>query len=363
MFQWGRRAKKGLIFFHFQLLGKLSGTIQKLSKNYPELSKNYPELSKNYPELSKNYPELSKAIWNYPKLSGTIQSLWIAQDLRSFSSPGLCHTQPGCYPELSKVYGQLRKTIRSYPKLSGTIQSYPELSKVYGQLRKNYPELSKAIRNYPKLSRTIQSLWIATENYPELSKSYPELPRVYGQLRKNYPELSKTIRNYPELSGTIQSYPELSRAIFGYPTDENLLGFLGSQVRFFHFSLLNDLDLDYPIHSSYPGRQPRLDSQKLSRIAKCYPGQPWIARIAIRFLVAIRFFSWLSVFQWLSVFSRGYPFFFANLVKFPISSHFFAFSQFFHFGTSKTKYGPYFHSVFHTSMLTIVPKSKQTPKV
>ena len=79
--------------------------------------------------------------------------------------------------------------------------------------------------------------------------------------------------------------------------------------------------------------------------------------------------------QELSVFSRGYPFFsgypfflaairfFSNLVKFPISSHFFAFSQFFHFGTSKTRYEPYFHSVFHTSMLTIVPKSKQTPKV
>ena len=68
-------------------------------------------------------------------------------------------------------------------------------------------------------------------------------------------------------------------------------------------------------------------------------------------------------------FFSGYPFFlaairfFSNLVKFPISSHFFAFSQFFHFGTSKTKYEPYFHTVFPTSMSTIVPESKQTQEV
>jgi len=84
----------------------------------------------------------------------------------------------------------------------------------------------------------------------------------------------------------------------------------------------------------------------LSRIAldsqDSYPffsGYPFFL-VAIRFLAAIRFFSQLSVF-------------FSNLVKFPISSHFFAFSQFFHLGTTKTMYEPYFHSVFPTSMLTI----------
>ena len=148
----------------------------------------------------RNYPKPKTAIRSYLRLSEPAGFLRI---LGFLPHPGYTIDSPGAIPAIQSLwiaarnYPELSKAIRSYPKLSGTIQSLWIAAK-------NYPELSKAIRNYPKLSGTIQSLWIATE------------------------KLSRIARSYPELSKAIRSYPKLSRAISGYPTDLNLIGFLGS---------------------------------------------------------------------------------------------------------------------------------------
>ena len=148
----------------------------------------------------RNYPKPKTAILSYLRLSEPAGFLRI---LGFFPHPGYTIDSPGAIPAIQSLwiaarnYPELSKAIWSYPKLSGTIQSLWIAAK-------NYPELSKAIRSYPKLSGTIQSLWIATE------------------------KLSRIARSYPELSKAIRSYPKLSRAISGYPTDLNLIGFLGS---------------------------------------------------------------------------------------------------------------------------------------
>ena len=125
IFQWGGRAEKQSVFF-------LSNFV-------------------NFQHENRCDNAAIQNIWNYQKLSGTIENVPIASEN---------------YPELSK-------TIRSYQKLSGTIKNVRIASK-------NYPELSKAIRNYQKRTDSFQKLSGAIKNYPELSRAIRNYQKMHG---------------------------------------------------------------------------------------------------------------------------------------------------------------------------------------